>query len=110
MMNDRKKYVVSTTLTSADLWRNSRIISDDVIEEVKRLKAEDGKSIYLDGSSVLVHALLEADLVDSLHLLVYPIVLGGGKRLFPEGMRHNFGLLEQRAFPSGVVLLLYVRA
>ena len=110
MMNDKTKYVVSTTLTSAELWRNSKIIARDVVEEVKRIKAKDGKSIYLDGSSVLAHTLFEADLVDSLHLLLYPIILGKGKKLFPEGVRHNLKLVEHRAFPTGVVLLRYGRA
>ena len=109
IMNGKKKYVVSTTLKSAGLWRNSTIISKDVVETVKALKTEPGKNIYLDGSSVLVKTLLSADLVDELSLLVYPVVLGRGKRLFPEEGRLNWHLVESRSFPTGVVLLRYAK-
>ena len=108
-MNGMKKYVVSSTLKSADLWRNSTIISANIPEEVRKIKALPGKSIYLDGSSVLAHTLFNHDLVDELSLLVYPIALGGGKRLFPDGHRHNFKLVESRSFPTGVVLNRYTR-
>ena len=109
VMNGMKKYVVSTTLTSASLWRNSTIISKNVVEEVGKLKAQSGKNLYLDGSSVLVHTLIQADLVDEFSLLVYPVALGSGKKLFPDGTRQNFKLLESRPFPSGVVLMRYGR-
>jgi len=109
VMNGKKKYVVSTTLGSADLWRSSTILAGDVVAEVKKLKALPGKDVYLDGSSVLVKTLLEADLVDELSLLVYPVVLGGGKRLFAEGHPNRWKLLETRAFPSGVLLVRYGR-
>jgi dihydrofolate reductase len=108
VMNSKKKYVVSTTLQSADLWRNSTIIRDNVVEEVRKLKAAPGKNIYTDGSSVLVHTLVENDLVDEYSFLVYPLVLGSGKRLFPEGLRVNLRLVETKPFPSGVVLMRYV--
>src|ERR671912_979958 len=84
MMNAPKKYVVSRTLKDP-IWRNTTIIRDDVIESVRALKAQPGKNILLDGSSQLVHTLLEHDLVDELHLLVYPLMLGSGKRVFPNG-------------------------
>jgi len=109
VMNGMKKYVVSTTLTSASLWRNSTIISKNVVEEVGKLKAQSGKNLYLDGSSVLVHTLIQADLVDEFSLLVYPVALGSGKKLFPDGTRQNLKLLESRPFPSGVVLMRYGR-
>jgi len=109
VMNAKRKYVVSTTLKSADLWRNSTIISQNVVEEVRRLKAQPGKSIYLDGSSVLAHTLIEHDLVDEFSLLVYPLVLGSGKKLFPEGSRHNLKFIDSRNFPTGVVLMRYER-
>jgi dihydrofolate reductase len=70
-----KKYVVSRTLEKS-LWKDTTILRGDVVEEVTRLKASPGKAILSDGSSQLIHALLAADLVDELHLLVYPIVLG----------------------------------
>ena len=109
VMNGMKKYVVSTTLTAASLWRNSTIISKNVVEEVGKLKAQSGKNLYLDGSSVLVHTLIQAELVDEFSLLVYPVALGSGKKLFPDGTRQNFKLLESRPFPSGVVLMRYGR-
>lgn len=106
-MNSVQKYVVSTTLTSTDLWRNSTIISGNVVEEVRKLKQQDGKNILLDGSSVLAHTLIENDLVDEYALHVYPLVLGSGKRLFPEGKRVNLTLIEAKALPTGVVWQRY---
>jgi dihydrofolate reductase len=103
-----KKYVVSTTLTSTDLWRNSTLIKGDVVEQVRALKAQPGKSILLDGSSVLAHTLIQHDLVDEYRLLVYPVVLGGGKKLFPEGQRVNLRLVAVKPIPSGVTLMQYV--
>ena len=84
VLNGVQKYVVSTTLQSATLWRNSTIIRENVVEAVRQLKAQPGKNILLDGSSVLAHTLIENDLVDEYGLHVYPLVLGTGKRLFPE--------------------------
>jgi dihydrofolate reductase len=107
-LNAPKKYVVSRTLTKPT-WRNTTIIRDDVIESVKRLKAEPGKNIFTDGSSQLVHALLEHDLVDELHLLLYPLSLGSGKRVLPSGLNTNFTLLSAKPYPSGVVGLHYAR-
>ena len=107
VLNSLKKYVVSTTLKSADAWRNSTIIRENVVEEVRKLKEQPGKAIYVDGSSVLVHTLAEADLVDEYHLLVFPIVLGSGKKVFPDGYTSGLKLMETRSFPSGVVLLNY---
>lgn len=109
LLNGTRKYVVSTTLKSAGLWRNSTIISKDVPEEVRKIKALPGKNIYLDGSSVLAHTLIEHDLVDEFSLLVYPIVLGGGKKLFPPGFRRTLKLVENRLFPTGVTLMRYER-
>lgn len=108
VMNAMPKYVVSTTLASADAWRNSTLINDDVVEQVRALKAQPGKNILVDGSSVLVHTLIQHDLVDEYHLLVYPVVLGGGKKLFPDGVRVNLRLVEATPIPSGIVLLRYV--
>jgi len=107
VMNTMPKYVVSTSLTSAAAWRNSTQITRNVVEEVRALKAQPGKDIYIDGSSVLVHTLAQNDLVDEYSLLVYPVVLGSGKKLFPDGLRLNLRLIESRAFPSGVVLMRY---
>ncbi len=108
MMNAPKKYVVSKTLRKP-IWRNTTIISDNVIESVRALKAEPGKDILTDGSSQLVHALIEHDLVDELHLLVYPITLGTGKRVLPKGVHKTFALKTSKPYPSGVVGLHYTR-
>lgn len=110
MMKAVKKYVVSTTLKDTSLWRNSTLIHSNVIEEIQKLKAQTGKNILIDGSSVLIHALAQNDLIDEYTLHVYPVTLGGGKRLFPEGKRINFNLVETSTVPSGVVFMRYRRA
>ena len=107
VMNNLKKVVVSTTLPSADAWRNSTLISSNEVEAIRTLKAQPGQDIYVDGSSVLVHTLTQHDLVDEYSLLVYPVVLGSGKRVFAEGVRVNLHLVESKLFPSGVVLIRY---
>jgi dihydrofolate reductase len=106
-LNQIQKYVVSTTLQSPDAWRNSSIISKDVPGEVRRLKEGPGKNILLDGSSRLSHTLIENDLVDEYSLHVYPVVLGSGKRLFPDGKRVNLKLTRSEALPTGVVFQKY---
>lgn len=106
-MNGIRKVVVSTTLPSAAGWRNSTVIGSNVVEEVRKLKAQPGKNILMDGSSLLIHTLAENDLVDEFHLHIYPVVLGGGKRLFPEGKRINLELIESYALPTGVVFQRY---
>ena len=108
MMNAPKKYVVSRTLKQP-IWRDTTIIRDNVIESVRALKAQQGKNILTDGSSQLVHALLANDLVDELHLLLYPLTLGGGKRVLPGGVHATFSLASARPYPTGVVGLHYVR-
>ena len=106
LMNTPKHYVVSRTLKKP-IWRNTTIIRDNVIESVRALKEERGKNIVTDGSSQLVHALLEHDLIDELHLLVYPITLGTGKRVLPNGVHSTFRLLSATPYPTGVVGLHY---
>jgi dihydrofolate reductase len=107
-MNTPKKYVVSKTLKKP-IWRDTTIISDNVIESVRALKAQPGKNILTDGSSQLVHALLEANLVDELHLHLFPVTVGGGKRVLPEGLHSSFTLQSATPYPSGVVTLRYAR-
>ena len=108
LMNTPKHYVVSKTLKKP-IWRNTTIIRDNVIESVRALKAERGGNILTDGSSQLVHALIANDLVDELHLLVYPISLGKGKRVLPNGVHTTFALKSAKPYPTGVVGLHYVR-
>jgi dihydrofolate reductase len=109
LMNNAHKYVVSTTLTTTSLWRNSTLISGNVVDEVRALKEQPGKNILMDGSSVLIHTLAENDLIDEYSLWVYPIVLGGGKKLFPDAKRLNMQLVESKPLPTGVVLMRYAR-
>src|SRR6185369_3724918 len=109
MMNAPAKYVVSKTLDKP-IWRNTTIIRDDVVEAVRQLKAAPGKNILTDGSHQLVHTLLAHDLVDELHLLLYPLTVGGGKRLFPEGTPRKFKLVDAKPLASGVVSIHYTRA
>ena len=108
VMNAPKKYVVSKTLEQPT-WRNTTIIRDNVIESVRELKAQPGKNIVTDGSSQLVHALLAHDLVDELHLIVFPLTLGSGKRVLPSGVHATFDLTSATPYPSGVVGLHYAR-
>jgi len=108
MMNAPKKYVVSRTLTKPT-WRNTEIIRDNIVETVRNVKAQPGGTIMTDGSSQLVHTLLENDLVDGLHLLLYPLTLGSGKRLLPTGLNARFTLEHATSYPTGVVGLRYAR-
>ena len=108
MMNTPKKYVVSRTL-KAPIWRDTTIIRDDVVSEVARLKAQPGGTIISDGSSQLVRTLLAHDLIDELHLLVYPLTLGRGKRIWAEDAHVPFTLKSATPYPTGVVGLHYVR-
>jgi dihydrofolate reductase len=108
VMNSPRKYVVSRTLDQPT-WRDTTIIRDNVIESVRGLKAQPGRTIMTDGSSQLVHALLEHDLVDELHLLLYPLALGSGKRVLPSGLHATFSLKSATPYPSGVVGLQYAR-
>ena len=108
MMNAPRKYVVSRTL-ERPIWRDTTIIRENVIESVRALKAQPGGSIVTDGSSQLVHALLAHDLVDELHLLVYPLMLGSGKRALPNGVHATFALTAATPYPTGVVGLHYAR-
>ncbi len=108
-MNAIRKYVVSTTLKSASAWRNSILISKEVIDSIRKLKAEPGKNILTDGSSVLTQALAENDLVDEYRLHVYPLSLGSGKKMLPPGKRINLTLVESTPLPTGVVYMRYRR-
>ena len=108
LMNPPKKYVMSKTLKKS-LWRNTTIIRDNVIESVRALKAQPGKIILMDGSSQLLHALLTHDLVDELHLTVYPLALGSGKRVLPNGVYTKFRLTSAKPYPTGGVGLHYTR-
>jgi dihydrofolate reductase len=108
VMNAPKKFVVSQTLEKPT-WRDTTIIRGNVIDSVRDLKAQPGQTIMTDGSSQLVHALLAHDLVDELNLLVYPLTVGGGKRVLPDRVPATFDLLSATPYPTGVVGLRYAR-
>jgi dihydrofolate reductase len=108
-LNAMRKYVVSKTLENASAWRNSSLIRENVVEAVRELKQQAGKNILMDGSSVLIQTLAENDLVDQYDLHVYPLALGGGKRIFPQGKRLNLVLVESSSMPTGVVFMRYRR-
>jgi dihydrofolate reductase len=108
MMNAPAKYVVSRTLKEPT-WRKTTIIRDNPMDAVRALKAQPGGTIMTDGSSQLVHALFREDLVDGLHLLLYPLMLGNGKKLLPDGVYATFKLTSATPYPSGVVGLNYER-
>jgi dihydrofolate reductase len=109
-MNSIKKYVVSSTLKSADAWRNSNLIDGNIVNTVRELKQQPGKNILLDGSSKLAPLLAQNDLVDEYALHVYPLILGGGKRLYPYGTRLNLNLVSVSTLPTGVVYMRYRRS
>jgi len=109
-INATQKFVVSRTLTSVH-WRNSTLITGDVAEELTRLKEQPGKNITIVGSPTLMRSLLRDRLLDRLDVLVFPIVVGSGKRLFEEGIGElPLDLVDSRTFKTGVVALSYAPA
>ena len=100
VMKAKQKYVVSRTLQSTAAWRNSTIIRENVIEEVRKLKQQGGMNIYVDGSSVLIHALAHHNLVDEYSLLVYPLVLGNGQARLPRGEADRYAVRRVQALPD----------
>jgi dihydrofolate reductase len=106
--NDTTKYVVSSTLRSAEGWQNSTVLGAYDATAIRELKEQIDGGIYISGSGTLVRALLADGLVDELHLLVYPIVLGSGAKLFPEGtQRTPLALAAHETFENGVLHLTY---
>jgi dihydrofolate reductase len=107
-MNGYPKHVVSTTLQEPLEWNNSRLIQGDVAERVAELKQGSGGDILVFGSGTLVDTLLQNDLVDEYRLMIFPVVVGTGKRLFREGGDTKpMRLIDTKTFSSGVVVLTY---
>ena len=105
--NTMPKYVVSSTLGNPE-WNNTTVLRGDVVEVVKDLKEQHRRDIVVHGSPQLAQTLIEHDLVDALHLLVYPVIVGAGKRLFAAtSLKKNLRLVETKAFNDGVTLLVY---
>ena len=112
-MNSIRKYLVSATLTDAEAtWTNTTVIRGDVATEVARLKAEPGGDLLIAGSCQLAHTLIQAGLVDEYRLMVFPIIIGGGKRVFPETMTQaaKLTLTDASTADSGIMLLTYQAA
>jgi dihydrofolate reductase len=112
-MNSIDKYVASRTLTQDDLhWDNSRLLpSDDVAASVATLKANEGGALQVMGSPQLVRYLVSHDLVDEFNLMIHPILLGGGKRLFPDdGLARTLELKDMKRAPTGVIIATYAKS
>lgn len=110
-LNNRPKYVASTTLGEPLGWQNSFVLEGDVAEAVAALKQDDGGDLHVIGSTQLVRTLLEHHLVDEFRLMIDPIVVGGGKRLFPDdGALRSLRLLDSRVTTTGAILAVYVPA
>ena len=108
--NNMPKYVVSTTLTDAE-WNNSIVLKGDVAAEVEKLKTEYDGDIVVHGSAQLARYLIEHDLVDELRLMVYPVVLGSGKRLFGDTSdKKTLRLEDSKVVGDGVIILTYAKA
>ncbi len=108
--NRLPKFVASTTLTEPLAWNNSSLLRPDAVTALRALKQEDGRDLHVVGSAQLVRGLLTADLVDELRLMIAPLLLGGGKRIFPEdGELRRFRLAENEVTNDGHLLATYSR-
>ena len=108
--NAARKYVVSDTPLALS-WNNTTVISGNVVEEIRKLKAEDGPELQVHGSGNLIQTLLKHDLVDVLHLMIFPITLGTGKKLFTDGTQPlAFTLVKSATSSTGVIMEIYEKA
>jgi dihydrofolate reductase len=110
-LNTKPKHVASTTLTEPLEWQNSTLLHGDVAEAVAALKQQDGNDVHVIGSTKLVHTLIEHDLVDEFRLMIDPLVLGGGKRIFrDDAALRSLRLVDSRPTATGAILATYARA
>ena len=108
--NSMPKYVVSSTLQKAD-WNNSTVLKGDVVEEVSKLRQRLDGDIVVHGSARLVQTLIECDLVDELRLMIFPVVLGSGKRLFGDTTdKKRLRLADSKTVGDGITILIFERA
>jgi dihydrofolate reductase len=108
--NNMRKYVVSSTLSDPE-WTNTTVLEGDVVEEVRKLRQEPGGDVVVHGSVQLAQTLIDNDLVDELRLMVFPVVLGAGKRLFGEtGDKKTLRLTDSKTVGEGVAILVYQQA
>jgi dihydrofolate reductase len=109
-LNRKPKYVASTTLSEPLEWQNSTLLEGDVAESVAALKQEEGGDVHVIGSTQLVQTLIEHDLVDELRLMIDPVVLGGGKRIFrDDGELRQLRLVDGKVASNGAILATYAR-
>ena len=106
-LNDTPKYVVSTSLTEPLAWPNSTLLREEILNAVGTLKARSNGVLAIMGSGQLISSLMGADLIDEYLLMIHPLVLGAGRRLFPEGVEVKLRLTDSVATPSGVVVATY---
>ena len=110
-MNTKPKHVASRTLTGPLEWQNSSLLSDPLPDAIAALKEEDGGDLLVIGSTVLVHSLLQHGLVDELRLMIDPVLVGGGKRLFPDdGAKRPLRLVDHEVTTTGTVIATYTPA
>jgi dihydrofolate reductase len=110
-LNTKPKYVASTTLTEPLEWANSSVLQGDIAEAVRTLKQEDGDDLHVIGSTKLVETLIEHDLVDEFRVMIDPVVLGGGKRIFPDdGALRPLRLIDCQVTTKGAILATYAPA
>ena len=110
-LNSKPKYVASRTLAEPLAWQNSTVLQSDVADAVAALKREDGQDLHVIGSSQLVQTLVERDLVDEFQVMIDPVVVGGGKRLFrDDGVRRPLRLVDSQVTTTGVIIATYAPA
>jgi dihydrofolate reductase len=110
-MNTKPKYVASTTLTAPLEWENSTLLTGDLPEAVAALKDEDGAYLLVIGSTVLVHSLIQQGLVDEFRLMIDPVLVGGGKRIFPDdGALRPLRLVDHEVTATGTIIVTYAPA
>ena len=106
-LNNAKKHVASRTLTKVD-WNNSSLIKGDVVQELRKLKAQDGPELQVHGSSNFIQTLLKHNLIDEFRMWIFPVVIGNGKRLFDQGtIPSGLKLIESKTATTGVILAIY---
>ncbi|MBO0795447.1 MAG: dihydrofolate reductase family protein, partial [Ktedonobacteraceae bacterium] len=109
-INEATKYVASHTLTTHE-WQKSVFLKGNVVDEIKKLKQQDGPDLQVHGSGNLIQTLLAHDLIDEFWLKIFPVTAGTGKRLFDQGTPPaSYTLVESQASPSGVIIATYKRA
>ncbi len=110
-LNTKPKYVASRTLTEPLEWQNSTVLQEDVAEAVAALKQQEGEDLHVIGSSELVQTLFEHDLVDEFRVMIDPVVVGGGKRLFrDDGVLRPLRLVDSQVTTTGVIIATYAPA